>query len=113
MQQVPSPAAQLMITVIPIVGIVVAGVVVFFFLLWNHRQRMAQIQQGMKPEPLIDLKSFSLLLGLLSTAVGVVLTLAALLARQGGYGLLGGLIPLAVGIGFLVYYGIAADKPRE
>lgn len=113
MERVPSPAAQLMITVIPIVGIVVAGVVVFFFLLWNHRQRMAQIERGIKPEPLIDLKSFSLLLGLLATAVGLVLTVVSLLARQGGYGLLGGLIPFAAGVSFLVYYRIAITERGE
>mgnify|MGYP006297434011 CR=1 FL=1 len=113
MDRVPSPAAQLMITVIPIVGIVVTGVVVFFFLLWNHRQRMAQIERGIKPDPLIDLKSFSLLLGLLATTVGAVLTIVALLARQGGYGLLGGLIPVAVGIGFLIYYRIVTTERGE
>ena len=107
MAGLPSPAAQLMITIIPIVGIVVAGVVVFSFFLWNHRQRMAQIERGIKPEPLIDLERFSLLLGLLSTTTGVVLTLVAVIARQSGYGLLGGLIPFAVGIGLLVYYRIA------
>lgn len=110
MDRVPSPAAQLMITVIPIVGIVVAGVVVFFFLLWNHRQRMAQIERGMTPPPLINLRSFSLLLGLLATAVGLALTVVSLLAERGGYGLLGGLIPLSVGVGFLVYYRIAATE---
>lgn len=113
MERVPSPAAQLMITVIPIVGIVIAGVLIFFFLLWNHRQRMAQIERGMRPAPLIDIRSFSLLLGLLATAVGLVLTIVALLARQGGYGLLGGLTPLAVGVGFLLYYRIASSNRSE
>ncbi|NBB89980.1 MAG: hypothetical protein GVY23_02105 [Spirochaetes bacterium] len=110
MESVPSPAAQLMVTVIPIVGIVVAGVMVFFFLLWSHRQRMAQIERGMKPPPVIDLKRFSLLFGLLATAVGLVLTLVAVLAERGGYGLLGGLIPISVGVSFLVYYHIVTNE---
>jgi len=112
-QYTPSPVAQLMITVIPMVGIVVAGVVVFSFLLWNHRQRMAQIERGLNPPPLIDLKRFSLLLGLLATAVGLVLTIVMLLVERGGYGLLGGLIPFAVGVGLLLYYRIAEiDRGR-
>ena len=110
MELVPSPAAQLMITVIPIVGIFVAGVLVFFFLFWNHRQRMAQIERGMKPELPIDIERFSLLVGLLSTAVGLVLTLVVFLAQEGAYGLLGGLIPFAAGVGFLLYYRIAASQ---
>jgi hypothetical protein len=99
-----------MITVIPIAGIFVAGVLVFFFFYWNHRQRMAQIERGMKPELPIDIERFSLLVGLLSTAVGLVLTLVAFLARKGTYGLLGGLITLAAGIGFLLYYKIAGSQ---
>ena len=113
MSDVPSPAAQLMITIIPIVGIVTGSAVVFFFLLWNHKQRMAQIERGVEPGQLIDLRTFSLLLGILSTAVGVVLSLFQLLAGQRGYGLLGGLIPLAVGIGFLAFYWIDGARRDE
>lgn len=113
METVPSRAAQLMITVIPIVGIVVAGVVVFFAILWNHRERMAQIERGIQPKQLIDLPSFLLLSGLLATAVGVVLTLVQILVSEGGYGLLGGLTPLAVGIGLLIYHRIETAKRRE
>lgn len=110
MDTVPSAAAQLMITIIPIVGIVFGSVVIFFFLLWNHKQRMAQIERGMQPRRIIDLRSFSLLLGLLSGAVGLVLTLFHLAVGRGGYGLLGGLIPLAVGLGFLGFFWIGGKN---
>lgn len=113
MESVPSPAAQLMITVIPIVGIVVAGIVVFCSLLWNHQERMAQIERGLPPKQLIDLESFVLLLGLLSTAVGLVLTVVQWIVNPGAYALLGGLIPLAVGLGFLLYYRIGRNKHKE
>ncbi|MFP4302644.1 MAG: DUF6249 domain-containing protein [Alkalispirochaetaceae bacterium] len=112
METVPSPAAQLMITIIPIVGIVFGSTVVVFFLLWNHKQRMAQIERGMQPRRIIDLRTFSLLLGLLSGAVGLALTLFHLVLGDGGYGLLGGLIPLAVGLGFLAFYRIG-DNHEE
>jgi hypothetical protein len=102
-----------MITVIPIVGIVVAGVVVLFAIRWNHRERMAQIERGIQPNQLIDLPSFLLLSGLLATAVGVALTLVQILVSEGGYGLLGGLIPLAVGIGLLIHHRIESTKRKE
>ena len=104
MEPALSSTAQLMITIIPIAGIAVGGVIVFFFLLWNHRQRMAQINQGMEPRRLVDLGTFSLLLGLVSGAVGVALTVVQLLVGANGYGLLGGLIPLMVGVAFLVFF---------
>lgn len=113
METAPAPAAQLMITIIPITGIVMGSVVVFFFLLWNHRQRMAQIERGMQPARLVDLKTFSLLLGLVATAVGVVLTAIQLIVGQGGYAVLGGLIPLAVGIGLLAFYRLHGETKAE
>jgi hypothetical protein len=101
----PSPAAQVMITIIPIVGIVMGTMVILFFLRWNHQQRMAMIQQGMTPPRLVDLRAFSLLAGFLSAAVGLALTVVQLaLGQADGFGLLGGVVPLAVGIGFLGYY---------
>lgn len=106
METVPSPAAQLMITIIPIVGIVLGSTVILLFLLWNHKQRMAQIERGMQPRRILDLRTFSLLLGLLSGAVGLALSLFQVAVAGGGYGLLGGLIPLAVGVGFLAFYWI-------
>lgn len=112
MESVPSAAVQLMITIIPIVGIVVAGVLVFAFLRWNHQQRMALIARGMVPQPFIDLGRFSLLLGLLSVAVGAVLTAVVLVVGGAGYAILGGLIPLAAGVAFLVFHRLS-EGPAE
>ena len=39
-----SPATQVIIAIIPIVGIVIGGVVVFFYLLWRHREISLQIK---------------------------------------------------------------------
>ncbi len=111
MQNVPSQAAQVLITVIPIVGIVMGGLVVLFFLLWNHKQRVLMIQQGMAPSRLVDLDTFSLFAGLLATGVGIVLTIFFLIVQNGAYSLLGGLIPLSVGLSLLVFYWIRR-KPR-
>ena len=46
MESVPSKAAQVIISVIPIVGIVMGSAVIFFYLLWNHRQAMKIIETG-------------------------------------------------------------------
>ena len=112
MEHIYSPAAQVIISIIPIVGIVMGSVVVFFYLLWNHRRRTLLIKAGQFQRPDFNLLAFSLLAGLLLATVGFALTIFLALALGLNFGLLGGIIPLAVGIGLLVYYGIMrADRP--
>jgi len=104
--QVTSSAAQVIISIIPIVGIFMGSVVVFFYLLWNYKCRTLLIKAGQFKRPAFDLLSFSLLTGLLLGIVGLALTIFLVLALGLSFGLLGGIIPLAVGTGLLVYYGI-------
>ncbi|MDR3129981.1 MAG: hypothetical protein LBU18_00365 [Treponema sp.] len=99
-------AVKVIIAIIPIVGIVMGSVVVFFYLLWNHRCRVLLIKTGHYDKPDFDMPSFCLLTGLLLTCVGFGLTVFLALVQGKNYGLLGGIIPLSVGIGLLVYYGI-------
>ena len=112
MEQTTSQAAQVIISIIPIVGIMMGSVVVFFYLLWNHKRRTLLIKAGQYKRPDFDLLSFSLLTGLLLGSVGLGLTIFLALALGVNFGLLGGIIPLAVGIGLLTYYGIKSrDRP--
>jgi len=112
MGQISSSAAQIIISIIPIVGIVMGSVVIFFYLLWNHKRRILLIKAGMFKRPEFDLLTFSLLAGLLLSAVGLALTIFLAIALGVNFGLLGGIIPLAVGIGLLAYYGIRrGDRP--
>ena len=106
MEQISSSAAQVIISIIPIVGIVMGSTVVFFYLLWNHKRRILLIKAGQYKRPEFDLLSFSLLAGLLLSTVGLTLTVFLAIALGTNFGLLGGIIPLAVGVGLLIYYGI-------
>lgn len=101
-----STAAQLIISLIPVVGIVMGSVVVFFYLLWDHRRRTLLIKAGHYSKPKFDILSFSLLAGLLLATTGLALTVFLALVTGLSYGLLGGIIPLAIGAGLLIYYGI-------
>ncbi len=102
-----SSAAQVIIAIIPIVAIVMGCTVVFFYLLWSHRERMLRIDKGTyEPAPL-DLVTFSLLSGILLSAVGLTLTIVFTAMSAVGFTLLGGLIPLSVGIGLLVFYSFS------
>jgi len=102
-------AAQVLIAIIPTVGIFMGSVVIFFYLLWNHRRRTLLIKAGQYKRPDFNLLTFSLLSGLLLSTVGVALTVL-LIIEKASYGLLGGIIPLSMGIGLLSFYVI---KRRE
>ncbi|MDR0731426.1 MAG: hypothetical protein LBF63_07130 [Treponema sp.] len=101
-----SSAAQVIIAIIPIVGIVWGSVLIFFYLLWNYRHKTLLVKAGQYVPPRFDLLSFSLLAGLLLETVGLTLTIFLAIVQGASYVLLGGLIPLSIGTGFLIYYGI-------
>ena len=103
MDNVLTDAAQVLISIIPIVGIVMGGIVVFFGLLWRYRQNVKMIEKGVPIPNRFDLESFALLAGLVTTGVGFVLSVFLFLTSGGSYSLLGGLIPLAVGLSLLAY----------
>jgi len=102
--------AQIIIAIIPIVGIFMGSVVIFFYLLWNHRRRTLMIKAGHYSRPDFNLLTFSLLSGLLLSTVGVAITILLSILQKASYGLLGGIIPLSMGIGLLAFYII---KRRE
>jgi len=107
-------AAKVIIAIIPIVGIFMGSIVIFFYLLWNHRRRALLIQAGLYAKPEFNLLSFSLLSGLLLSSVGIALTLFLSIAvDKASYGLLGGIIPLSMGIGLLAFYIIKRNEKRN
>ncbi|HAP43779.1 MAG: hypothetical protein A2087_01625 [Spirochaetes bacterium GWD1_61_31] len=106
-------ASRVMVSVIPIVGIVMGSVVIFFYLLWTHREKMLLIERGLYHEHPLDWAMFSLLVGILLTTLGVVLSLVFFLVVGFGLALLGGLIPLSLGVGFLVFFAAWARRRPE
>jgi hypothetical protein len=110
---VTSAAAQVLVAIIPIAGIVMGSVVVFFYLFWHHRRRTLLIKAGQYKKPEFNFLSFSLLAGLLLISVGIALTVLLILIIGASYGLLGGLIPLAMGTGLLAHYVIKRNEKRN
>ncbi|MDR0639133.1 MAG: hypothetical protein LBG27_09615 [Spirochaetaceae bacterium] len=105
-----SNAARVLLAVIPIVGIVMGSVVVFFWMLWTHKRKVLLIKNNLYEKLRFDLLNFSLLTGLLLAIVGITLTVFLIFTLGKSYGLLGGLIPLAIGTALLIYYAI--QRPR-
>ena len=102
----PSEAAQIIISIIPIIGIVMGSVVAFFYLLWNYKARRLLIERGLYESRTIDLDSFCLLAGLVLGAVGAVLLVIFVALDGASYSLLGGAIPLAVGAALLGFHSL-------
>ena len=80
--------------------------VIFSYFLWSHRRRTLLIKSGQYKKPDFDLYTFSLLAGLLLGSTGTTLTIFLAFVTAPGYGLLGGIIPLSIGIGLMSFYGI-------
>lgn len=116
MQSVTSTAAQVIVTIIPIVGIVMGSTLIFFYLLYSHRQKMKMIEKGLiSQKSLFDIDSFSLFSGLLLLGIGLSLTLFFLIKEGSGFGVLSGIIPLSGGISLLLFFWIRMSvlNPNE
>lgn len=105
-QKVISSAAQVIIALTPIIGIAIGGVVVFFSLLWHHLEVKKQILSGTYRREKFNLKAYSLLIGLFLTGIGIMLTLVFALLSGVSPALLGGLIPLSIGICAVIFYKV-------
>jgi len=106
-----SYAAQIIISTIPITGIIVGGIIVFFYLLWRNAQIQLMIKTGNYKPTKYNFSAFSLLTGILLTAVGLVLSILFIAIDGLTYSLLGGLIPFALGIGLIIFYKLY--KPKD
>ncbi|MBQ8013202.1 MAG: hypothetical protein IJ257_02225 [Treponema sp.] len=104
MEQITSPAAQIILALIPIVGIFIGGTVIFFALLWIHHENKQRIKSGEKAWSRFNYKASTLLCGLLLTGIGFMLTLFFALFDGISPALLGGLIPFTIGICLLLFY---------
>ncbi|MCI5473285.1 MAG: hypothetical protein MR456_02300, partial [Spirochaetia bacterium] len=60
-----------------------------------------------------NLKIFSLLAGLLLTAIGIMLTVVFAIADGFKYSILAGLLPLAMGLSLLLFYKIYPEFHKE
>ncbi|MBQ5384603.1 MAG: hypothetical protein IIU46_09180 [Treponema sp.] len=109
MEQTISPAAQILVSLIPIVGIACGAVVIFFALLWRHREVKLRILNNSYKPMNFNLRVFSLLTGLFLTMVGFVLSLMFILIHGISWAALGGLIPFATGLSLLIFYKVNPD----
>ncbi len=102
----PSTAAQVIVSIIPIVGIVMGCTVIFFFLMWHFKARILMIEKGLVKKTPFDLTAFSLFAGLILTAIGLSLIIFFVIKEGFSYGVLSGLIPFSIGSSLLLFFYI-------
>lgn len=111
--QITSIAAQVIISIVPIVGICFGAVIVFFYLLWRHHETKLQIKTGTFVPKKINFAAFALLTGLLLSGIGLMLTTVFAIIDGFSYSILGGLIPLICGACLLIFYSIFPDFHKD
>lgn len=106
-----STAAEIILSLVPLLGIIFGATLIFFFLLWNYRIKKEMVRTNQfKPTTVSNLRMFSLLVGLMSLFVGFPITFLFIAIEGITYAALGGLIPLFTGVGLLVFYTISKKQ---
>ncbi|MCB1145365.1 MAG: hypothetical protein KDK41_08135 [Leptospiraceae bacterium] len=107
-------AAKILISLVPMLGVILGTTLLFFFILWQYKLRKELIRSG-NYKPVLDerIRTLSLLIGLLSIAVGLPMTILFLIIEGVSYSVLGGLLPFSAGIGLLLFFIFSGKKIRE
>ncbi len=103
---VPSTVAQVIVSIIPIVGIVMGCTVVFFYLMWDYRLKKCMIENKIYEKRKFDLDTFALMSGLILFVLGSSLMTFFIIRDGLSYGALSGLIPSAIGLSMLMFFVI-------
>ena len=108
-----STAPEIILSLVPLLGVVFGCVLLFFFILWQYRIRRELIRTGQhRPMFVANIRVLSLLIGLLGVSAGLPMTLLFLLIEGVTYVLIGGLLPFSAGIGFLIFYALTRGQTR-
>jgi hypothetical protein len=106
-----STAPEIILSLVPLLGVVFGCVLLFFFILWQYRIRREMIRAGQhQPMFLSNIRMLSLLIGLLGVSAGLPMTILFVLIDGVTYALLGGLLPFFAGLGFLVFYVLTRTR---
>ncbi|MCS7205863.1 MAG: hypothetical protein NZ853_09205 [Leptospiraceae bacterium] len=97
--------SKLLIPLIPISGIIMGGIVLIMFFKWYFDYKRFLIETGnYQPIQIQNFRPFILLVGILALSTGIPITLVFFSIYGMNLSLIGGLIPLFVGIGLIIFY---------
>lgn len=99
-----SNSYKIVLYLVPIFGIVFGSGFLFSLFYWWHKQRLELIRSNLYKPVQFNLRLYSFFLGLLLTFTGFVLSLVFIMVLGKSLAMLGGLLPLAVGLSLLTFY---------
>jgi hypothetical protein len=99
-----SNSYKVVLYLVPIFGIVFGSGFLFSIFYWWHKQRIEMIRSNIYKPIQFNLRLYSFFLGLLLTFTGFVLSLVFIMVLGNSLAMLGGLLPLAVGLSLLTFY---------
>lgn len=104
-------AADVLISLVPLAGVILGSTLLFFFILWQYKLRKELIRTN-QYKPLLGerIRLLSLLVGLLATFVGIPMTILFLAIDGVSYPILGGLLPMASGMGLIVFHYLSGKS---
>ena len=106
-----SAAAQIIIAIVPLLGVVMGVSAIFFFLLWRYRINKELIKAGQfERRTTRNFRVFSLLLGTVSACIGLPMTVLFWAVEGVSLMMLGGLMPLAAGIGLILFVYLSRER---
>ncbi|MCB1165462.1 MAG: hypothetical protein KDK37_04020 [Leptospiraceae bacterium] len=104
-------AAEVIISVVPLLGVILGATLLFFFFLWNYRLKKELIRAGQyQYQSLKTVRIFTLLIGIISLSVGIPMSALFIAMEGASYSLLGGLIPSFVGLGLIIFYSVSRKR---
>jgi len=102
-----SSITEIIIALIPIIGIIGGCFIFFSIFLFYYKQRVLIIKSGNYKPFKPNWNLILLLAGMMNIAFGIAITIVFIINKAYGYELLGGLIPLLVGVAIIFTYIIS------
>ncbi|MBP9886422.1 MAG: hypothetical protein KBF93_08995 [Leptospiraceae bacterium] len=108
----PNNGYKIVLFLVPIFGIVFGSTLLCLIFLFWHKQRMELIKTGLYKPFEFDFRAYSFFLGLLLTFTGATLAIVFIVVLGKSLAMLGGLIPLAIGLSLLTFYKLRKFPKR-
>ena len=102
----PSNGYKIVLFLVPIFGIVFGSVLISVIAYFWYKQRLEIIKAGLYKPSGFNFRVYSFFVGLILTFTGIALSIVFIVVLGNSLAMLGGVIPLAIGLSLLTYYKV-------
>lgn len=109
----PSEASQIILSIVPIIGVLFGSFLFFSLFYFYHKQKMLLIEKGLYKPVRLNWNLIFIVTGFIISFSGAMITLVFIINKNFGYELLGGVIPLGVGLAIILAYLVSSKVSSE